>query len=103
MDIIKSGGYKISALSVETHILEHPDIADCAVVGMKDDEWGQRIVALVVLKPKVETLDVEQFKEWAKAKMPGYSVPKDLKIVTALPKNAMGKVNKKELMQSLSA
>lgn len=103
VDIIKSGGYKISALSVETQILEHPAIADCAVVGLKDDEWGQKIVALVVLKPKTETFNIEEFNNWAKSRMAGYCIPKEIKIITSIPKNAMGKVNKKELVQSLCA
>lgn len=103
VDIIKTGGYKVSALSIETQILEHPSIADCAVIGVKDEEWGQKIVALVVLKPNVESLNVDEFVEWAKTKMPSYSVPKNIQVVTAIPKNVMGKINKKELLQCLSA
>lgn len=51
-DIIKSGGYKISALDVEKHLLCHPDIEECTVVGVPDDEWGERVAAVVVLKEK---------------------------------------------------
>ncbi len=50
VDIIKSGGYKISALDIERELLEHPDISECAVVGVEDEEWGQKIVAIVVQK-----------------------------------------------------
>ncbi|GJQ78655.1 hypothetical protein Trydic_g11758 [Trypoxylus dichotomus] len=103
VDIIKSGGYKISALSIETYILEHPRIADCAVVGVKDVEWGQIIVALVVLKPNVESLNIDEFKQWTKTKMPRYCAPKEVKVISVLPKNLMGKVNKKELIQNLAA
>lgn len=50
VDIIKSGGYKISALEIETTILQHPNIIECAVVGLPDLEWGQKIAAIIVQK-----------------------------------------------------
>jgi malonyl-CoA/methylmalonyl-CoA synthetase len=53
VDIIKSGGYKISALEIERVLLSHPNILDVCVVGVKDPEWGQRVGAIIVLKNKV--------------------------------------------------
>nr|CAH7720547.1 unnamed protein product [Callosobruchus chinensis] len=89
VDIIKSGGYKLSALEIETQLMTHPDIADCAVVGVDDLEWGQKEMTLATLK------------EWAEQKIPKYAVPSLLCFVDELPKNAMGKVNKKELVKLL--
>ncbi|KAL0188041.1 hypothetical protein M9458_015140, partial [Cirrhinus mrigala] len=64
VDIIKSGGYKISALDVERHLLAHPDIADVAVIGAPDPTWGQKVIAVVQLK-KGKTLNLSQLKAWA--------------------------------------
>ncbi|KAB7495735.1 Acyl-CoA synthetase family member 3, mitochondrial [Armadillidium nasatum] len=97
-DIIKSGGFKVSALDVERELLSHPDIADVAVVGVPDDTWGERVAALVVLKNKPE-LDVTALRALLKEKIPYYQVPTLYKFLSeGLPRNAMGKVNKKELV-----
>lgn len=99
-DIIKSGGYKISAIHIETELLEHPDIKECAIVGIEDEKWGQKVAAVVLLKEN-KTMTLDQLKEWASDKMPKYTIPSVLKIVDAIPKNAMGKVNKKTLVVEL--
>eukprot|EP00058_Branchiostoma_floridae_P008654 XP_002594142.1 hypothetical protein BRAFLDRAFT_73563 [Branchiostoma floridae] len=98
VDIIKSGGYKISALDVERHLLAHDGIADCAVVGVTDLTWGQRVAAIVVLR-KGASLSLAELKNWGKNRMPSYLIPTEIKIVPVLPRNAMGKVNKKELLK----
>ena len=100
MDIIKSGGYKISALDVERVLLSHPDIADVAVVGVDDQTWGQKVAAVVVLN-KGTSMDLETLKEWSKDKMAKYWTPTDLKILDDMPRNTMGKVNKKELVKTI--
>lgn len=96
VDIIKSGGYKISALEIETHLLTHPSIKDCAVFGMADETWGEIVCAIISLKADV-TLNHEELKEWARKIIPEYQIPKNVKFVDAIPRNAMGKVNKKEV------
>jgi malonyl-CoA/methylmalonyl-CoA synthetase len=103
VDIIKSGGYKISALDVEAVILRHPLVHECVVIGVKDPEWGERVTAIVVLKPdsKEEDLTLEELREFCKAKLPGYQCPTQLKIIDKLEHNAVGKVNKKELNAKL--
>ena len=58
VDILKSGGYKLSALQIEEVLREHPDIDEVAVVGIDDDEWGQRVVAAVVSSKRVDTAEV---------------------------------------------
>lgn len=96
VDILKSGGYKLSALEIERHILSHPHITEVSVIGLPDLTWGQKVTALVVLKPETN-LTLEDFKNWASEYLPSYKIPTVLKIVDSLPKNALGKVNKKEL------
>lgn len=99
VDIIKSGGYKISALEVEAKLLLHPDISECVVVGIDDEKWGQRTAAVVVLKEEKE-FTLEELRDWAQDKMPPYWIPSIIKIVPKIPKNAMGKVNKKEIIKA---
>ena len=97
MDIIKSGGYKISALDIERHLLTHENITDCAVVGLPDLTWGQKVAAVLVLKEGTQ-MSLQELREWSRDKMPPYHIPTVLKDVPSLPRNAMGKVNKKELV-----
>src|SRR5690606_11560704 len=65
VDIIKSGGYKISALEIEEVLREHPSIADCAVVGVPDEEWGERVSAAIVPTGEGE-LSGDSLKEWCR-------------------------------------
>ncbi|CAG9859455.1 unnamed protein product [Phyllotreta striolata] len=100
VDIIKMGGYKLSALQIEGKLVLHPDIKECAVFGVEDEKWGQRVAALIVTKPDKE-VTLDGIREWAADKMPGYWVPSIIKSVKEIPKNAMGKVNKKQLVKSM--
>ena len=99
VDIIKSGGYKISALDVERVLLTHPDIVDVAVVGVEDQTWGQKVAAVVVIN-KGSTLDLGMLKLWCKDKMAKYWTPTELRLLDEMPRNTMGKVNKKELVKN---
>ncbi|EFA07690.2 malonate--CoA ligase ACSF3, mitochondrial [Tribolium castaneum] len=99
-DIIKSGGYKLSAIEIETALLGHPDIKDCVVVGVEDKEWGQRVAAVVVLREN-KTLTLEDLRSWGGEKLAKYALPSVLEIVNEIPKNAMGKVNKKQLVDAV--
>ena len=96
VDIIKSGGYKISALEIEEVLRTHPDIKDCAVVGIPDDEWGELVVAALV-SGRDEPWDSNQLDAWIRERMPAYRVPRKYLVVGDLPRNAMGKVTKKEV------
>jgi malonyl-CoA/methylmalonyl-CoA synthetase len=95
-DIIKTGGYKVSALEIEDAMRELPAVADCAVVGLPDDEWGQRVCAFVELQAGA-TLTLNEVRDRLKAELAPYKIPRDLRITPALPRNAMGKVNKPAL------
>uniref|UniRef100_A0A673A723 Malonate--CoA ligase ACSF3, mitochondrial n=1 Tax=Sphaeramia orbicularis TaxID=375764 RepID=A0A673A723_9TELE len=98
VDIIKSGGYKISALEVERHLLAHPDIIDVAVIGAPDAIWGQKVTAVVQLK-KGQSLTLPELKTWAREHMVPYTIPTGLVLVEEMPRNQMGKVNKKDLLR----
>jgi malonyl-CoA/methylmalonyl-CoA synthetase len=93
VDIIKSGGYKLSALEIEAALLEHPDIRECAVIGLPDDTWGEAVTAVVVLKDGT-SLELPALREWSKGRLSVYKIPQRLLVVNELPRNAMGKVTK---------
>ena len=100
IDIIKSGGYKLSALEIEGVLLMHDDISEVAVIGVHDDTWGESVAAVVGLRAGAE-LDLAALKQWCDGKMSAYKIPKKLKILDALPRNAMGKVIKPELKTTI--
>ena len=93
VDIIKSGGYKLSALEIEATLLEHPQIVECAIVGLPDDTWGEAVSAAVVLRDQ-GSLDLAALREWCKERLSVYKIPQRLLVVNELPRNAMGKVTK---------
>jgi malonyl-CoA/methylmalonyl-CoA synthetase len=93
VDILKTGGHKVSALEVEEALREHPAVAECAVVGVPDPEWGERVAAAVVLS-KGSALDLLSFRAWAKELLAIHKVPSRLLVLDALPRNAVGKVMK---------
>ncbi len=95
IDIIKSGGYKISALEIEEVLRTHPSISDCSVVGIPNEEWGELVVAaLMVNDPEI---DLKALNQWLRERMPAYKVPRHYKLVDELPRNAMGKVTKNDI------
>jgi malonyl-CoA/methylmalonyl-CoA synthetase len=97
VDIIKSGGYKISALEIEEVLRKHPQLNDCAVVGIPDEEWGELVVAAVVVRNKA--LDLKQLNEWMRGMMPPYKTPRKYLVVDELPRNDMGKVTKNDVKE----
>lgn len=97
VDIIKSGGYKISALEIEEVLRKHPMIRDCGVVGIPDEEWGEVIGASLILKE--DSIDFENLKEWLGERLPSYEIPRKFIIQKDLPRNVMGKVTKNELKE----
>ncbi len=96
VDIIKSGGEKLSALEIEGVLLDHPDIRECAVVGVEDDTWGEAVAAAVVVAPGAR-IDVDSVRQWGADRMARYKLPKQVKVVPSLPRNAMGKVSKADV------
>lgn len=95
IDIIKSGGYKISALEIEEVLRTHPQIDDCSVVGIDNEEWGELVAAALVISS--QAINTDELTIWIREKMPAYKTPRRYKIVAELPRNSMGKVTKNEL------
>lgn len=110
-DIIKVGGYKLSALEIESVLLEHQDVAECCVLGLPDKDYGEAVTAILVLESEAKrkreeelkpAMSLEELSSWAKDKLAPYKLPTRLILWDSLPRNAMGKVNKKELKKQLA-
>jgi malonyl-CoA/methylmalonyl-CoA synthetase len=101
VDIIKSGGYKLSALEIEGVLLTHESIEEVAVIGVEDETWGEAVTAFVAIKDG-KALDYNSLKTWCEGLMSSYKIPKKLEIVDSLPRNAMGKVTKPKLSQLIT-
>jgi malonyl-CoA/methylmalonyl-CoA synthetase len=98
VDILKSGGYKLSALEIEHVLLEYPGVAEVAVIGLPDETWGDKVVACVVPRPGLEAACAEApLRAFAKERLAAYKVPREVILMAELPRNALGKVVKPEL------
>ena len=95
VDIIKTGGYKISALEIEDTLLKHPSVKECAVIGIEDPKWGEIVAAAIT--SSTETTSLKDIQSWSKNYLSAYKIPRKLIFLEELPKNAMGKVVKKDL------
>jgi len=97
VDILKSGGYKLSALEIEEVLREHPGVGEVAVVGLPDEAWGERVVACVVRREGGGDCDEAALRGFVRERLAPYKVPKDVLFLPELPKNSLGKVVKPEL------
>lgn len=102
VDIIKTGGYKVSALEIEEVLREHDAIRECAVVGSEDPTWGECVSACIVLDGET-TLTLADLRKWARERLATYKIPRQILIATDLPRNAMGKVQKPEITKMFAA
>jgi acyl-CoA synthetase (AMP-forming)/AMP-acid ligase II len=96
-DMIVSGGVNIYPAEAEKVIIEHPKVADVAVIGVPDDVMGEAVKALVVPKDPTDAPTPEELIGLCRAKLSGYKCPKSVEIVSTVGRNAMGKVNKRAL------
>jgi len=94
VDLIKTGGFRVGAGEIETALLGHPGVREVAVVGVPDDDLGQRIVAFVV-----GDASPDELIEYVAQQLSAHKRPREVRLVDSLPRNAMGKVLKKELVQ----
>jgi len=99
VDILKTGGEKVSALEIEDVLLGHHAISEAAVVGIDDPEWGQRVVAVVVASDPVES---EELRDWVKGRLAPHKVPKEFHFTDSLPRNPMGKTVKPDVVRMVS-
>jgi acyl-CoA synthetase (AMP-forming)/AMP-acid ligase II len=98
-DLIIRGGENISSGEIEACLEEHPKIEEAAVIGVPDAEWGEKVKAIVVLKPG-ETLTQEELVQYCKGRMASFKAPSEVAIVGELPRNPLGKVLKTELRKA---
>lgn len=98
-DIIKCGGYKLSALQIERTLLEHPNIVEAVVLGVPDETYGERVGLICRLRSDQPSLDLKTLRLWCKEHISDYKIPSRMIILKDdVPKNAMGKVAKKQLV-----
>jgi malonyl-CoA/methylmalonyl-CoA synthetase len=97
-DLIKCGGFKVGAGEVEAALLEHPAVSEAAVLGAPDPDLGERIVAFVVLSASADPAEISAF---VASQLSPHKRPRDVRVVAALPRNAMGKVVKQQLREQL--
>ena len=95
--MIITGGENVHPDPVEQRLRLHPDIADAAVIGRPDPEWGQRVVAVLELVPGRPAPPLAEVRDWVRAELPAWSAPKDVEVVDALPRTSLGKVRRTEL------
>jgi malonyl-CoA/methylmalonyl-CoA synthetase len=103
VDILKSGGYKLSALEIEEALRENGAIAEVAVVGVPDETWGERVIAVIVpRKGRASECSSEAVRAKAKDLLAPYKIPREIICAEALPRNALGKVVKPELVRAIT-
>lgn len=100
VDIIKSGGYKLSALEIEAAILDHSGVAECAVVGLPDETWGEAVAAAIVTRGADFALD--DLRRFCRERLSPYKRPRRWLVVESLPRNHMGKVTKPAVVRLFS-
>jgi len=91
-DMIVSGGENVYSVEVENALAKHPAVASCAVIGVPDEEWGERVHAVVVLAPASAALTGEELRAHVKEHIAGYKAPRTVEFVDALPLSGAGKV-----------
>lgn len=95
-DMILTGGENVASTDVENVLINHPKVAEVAVIGVPDDKWGERVHAVLVLRPGVEAAE-QEILDWCRDKLAGYKRPRSVEFVREIPKNPSGKVLKREL------
>jgi malonyl-CoA/methylmalonyl-CoA synthetase len=103
-DIIKSGGEKVSALEVEREMLSLPQVTEVAVLAVPSGKWGHKVGAVVILDKEHVTdgrWSALEMRRSLKGRLANYKIPQVLKVVDHIPRNAMGKINKKQLVNAI--
>lgn len=95
-DMIISGGENIASVEVENLLVTHPAIFECAVIGVQDDKWGERVHAVVCLHEN-SSVTPQEIMEWSKDKIAGFKRPRSVDIVDEIPKNPSGKILKRKI------
>ncbi|MEI7991239.1 MAG: AMP-binding protein [Actinomycetota bacterium] len=98
-ELINTGGEKVWPETVERLLLAHPSVADAAVAGVADDGWGQRVVAYVATHRGTDAPTLDELRALVKGSLPAYCAPRQLVVVDAIPKTAVGKIRRNELVR----
>jgi bile acid-coenzyme A ligase len=100
VDLIVSGGANVFPAEVEAALIDHPDVADVVVIGLKDDEWGRRVHAVIEAKDPSAPPTHDDIVGYAKSRLAAYKVPKSIEIVDAIPRSAATKVSRGALIEA---
>lgn len=95
-DMIMQGGSRAYPIDIEEVLLKHDAVKECAVIGVDDEKLGQKIVALVCLKPESEAKSKDLFK-WCMSELEDRKVPKEIYIIDSIPRNVIGKISKRDV------
>lgn len=101
-DMIITGGYNVYPREIEDILMAHPAVAECAVVGVQDEKWVEAVTAVVALKPG-ETIAGDTLAAFVGERVASYKRPRRVVFVDAIPKTAVGKVNRKAVRDQLQA
>ncbi|MCW2760698.1 MAG: AMP-dependent acyl-CoA synthetase [Marmoricola sp.] len=101
-DMVITGGFNVYSTEVEQALMQHPAIQDCAVVGLPDDKWGERVTAVLQVRSG-QTLDVAEVTAFVKQRLGSVKAPKQIEVWDDLPRSKVGKVLKSEIKQVLSS
>jgi fatty-acyl-CoA synthase len=99
-DMIISGGFNVYSVEVEQALLQHPDVQDSAVIGLPDDKWGEKVVAVLQLHAG-RSADAQEIQAFVKARIGSVKTPKEVHIWSELPRSKVGKVLKKDVRAEL--
>jgi fatty-acyl-CoA synthase len=100
-DMVISGGENVYPAEVEQVLVRHPAIREVAVIGAPDDRWGEKVTAVVALRES-EGVEAEELIEWTRERIARFKAPREVVFVPELPRNATGKVLKRELRRTLT-
>jgi len=100
-DMIITGGFNVYSTEVEQALMQHPDVADCAVVGLPDEKWGERVTAVVQLRPGREVAGTE-LAGFVKERIGSVKAPKQVEVWPDLPRSKVGKVLKTDIKATLT-
>jgi fatty-acyl-CoA synthase len=101
-DMIITGGFNVYSAEVEQALMQHPAVRDCAVIGLPDDKWGERVTAVLQLQPG-QTAAPEAVKEFVKARLGSVKTPKQIEIWPDLPRSRLGKVLKADIKATMNS
>jgi bile acid-coenzyme A ligase len=98
VDLIVTGGANVFPAEVEAAIVDHPKVTDVVVIGLKDDEWGRRVHAVIQPTDPADPPTFEEIKQYVKSRLLPYKVPKSIEVIDAIPRSEAMKVNRGRLL-----